>query len=82
MNKKIEDGPYYLVEQKPRYATTLGGLLVNDKLQVINTNGEIIEGLYSAGDTAGGMRGDDSIPGSDVGWAITTGYVIGRDFEK
>lgn len=82
MTKTIDEGPYYLVEQKPRYATTLGGLLVNDNLQVISTNGEVIEGLYSAGDTAGGMRGNDSIPGSDVGWAITSGYVIGRDFKK
>lgn len=82
MTKTIDEGPYYLVEQKPRYATTLGGLLVNDRLQVISTNGEVIEGLYSAGDTAGGMRGNDSIPGSDVGWAITSGYVIGRDFKK
>lgn len=82
MTEKIEAGPYYLVEQKPRYATTLGGLLVNDKLQVINTSGEAINGLYSAGDTAGGLRGNDSIPGSDIGWAITSGYVIGRDLVK
>lgn len=82
MTEKIEAGPYYLVEQKPRYATTLGGLLVNEKLQVINTSGEVINGLYSAGDTAGGLRGNDSIPGSDVGWAITSGYVIGRDLAK
>lgn len=82
MTQEIGAGPYYLVEQKPRYATTLGGLLVNDKLQVINTSGEVINGLYSAGDTAGGLRGNDSIPGYDIGWAITSGYVIGRDLAK
>lgn len=82
LNGKIGQGPYYLVEQKPRYATTLGGLLVNADLAVINTSGEAIKGLYSVGDTAGGLRGDDSIPGSDIGWAITSGYVVGKVLAK
>ena len=77
MKEKIGDGPYYLVEQKPRYATTLGGLKINSDLQVINTDGAVIEGLYACGDVAGGARGDDSIPGSDVGWALASGYAVG-----
>ena len=75
---KIGEGPYYLVEQKPRYATTLGGLLINDNLQVINKSGQVINGLYAAGDAAGGVRGDTSIPGADLGWAVTSGYLIGE----
>ena len=82
MKAKIGEGPYYLVEQKPRYATTLGGLKINTELQVINVDGEVIKGLYSAGDTAGGVRGNDSIPGADVGWAITSGYLIGKNLAK
>lgn len=78
MTAKIGEGPYYLVEQKPRYATTLGGLKINDKLQVINKSGKIIEGLFAAGDVAGGARGSDSIPGADVGWALTSGYKVGE----
>lgn len=79
---KIGEGPYYLVEQKPRYATTLGGLLINDNLQVINKSGQIINGLYAAGDAAGGVRGDTSIPGADLGWAVTSGYLIGEILAK
>lgn len=78
LNEKVGEGPYYLVEQRPRYATTLGGLLINTNLQVINGEGKVISGLYAVGDTAGGVRGDDSIPGADVGWAITSGYLIGE----
>lgn len=78
MTAKIGEGPYYLVEQKPRFATTLGGLKINPKLQVINQEGKVIEGLYAAGDVAGGARGNDSIPGSDVGWALTSGYFAGK----
>ncbi len=82
MTQKIGDGPYYLVEQVPRYATTLGGLQVNTNLQVINADGSVIKGLYAIGDTASGVRGDNSISGSDVAWAITSGYLIGEVLGK
>lgn len=82
LSKPIGDGPYYLVEQRPRYATTLGGLLINTDLQVMNKEKQPIKGLYAVGDTAGGVRGDDSVPGADVGWAITSGYLIGEILNK
>ena len=78
MTQEIGEGPYYLVEQLPRYATTLGGLKVNTDLQVLNTDGSVIEGLYAVGDTAAGVRGDNSISGSDVAWAVTSGYIVGK----
>lgn len=59
-------------------ATTLGGLKVTTDLEVVNKDGQVINGLYAIGDTAGGVRGDDSVPGADVGWAITSGYLLGN----
>lgn len=82
MSQKIGEGPYYLVEQVPRYATALGGLTVNSNLQVTDADGSVIKGLYAIGDTAAGVRGDNSISGSDVGWAITSGYLIGEILAK
>ena len=37
LQKEIGEGPYYLVEQKPRFATTMGGLVVTTSLEVKNT---------------------------------------------
>lgn len=76
LKTEIGEGPHYLVEQKPRYATTLGGLRVNTHLEVLNTEGEIIPGLYAAGEAAGGTLGDDSSPGADVTWALVSGRVL------
>lgn len=73
MTMAIGDGPYYLVEQKPRFATTMGGLVVNTSLQVINTKDEVIGGLYAAGEVVGGVMGDDSPSGANNGWALTAG---------
>lgn len=73
MTMEIGDGPYYLVEQKPRFATTMGGLVVNTDLEVMNTSGEAILGLYAAGEVVGGVMGDDSPSGANNGWAVTSG---------
>lgn len=71
--QKIGAGPYYLVEQKPRFATTMGGLVVNKDLQVQDTNGQTIAGLYASGEVVGGVMGDDSPSGANNGWAVTSG---------
>lgn len=76
--KISENGPYYIVEQLPRYATTLGGLKIDNQLRVIDKDGKVIDGLFASGDVAGGARGNDSIPGADFGWAVTSGYEAGR----
>lgn len=70
---KIGDGPYYIVEQKPRFATTMGGLVIDEALEVINRNGDVIPGLFAAGEVVGGVMGDDSPSGANNGWAVTSG---------
>lgn len=76
MTKTIGEGPYYLIEQKPRFATTMGGLVANEKLQVLNKKGEVINGLYAAGEIVGGVMGDDSPSGANNGWALTSGKLV------
>ena len=69
----IGDGPYYIIEQKPRFATTMGGLVVNTSMQVLSTSGSPIAGLYAAGENCGQVMGDDSPSGANNAWAITSG---------
>ncbi len=73
LSVKIGSGPYYIVEQKPRFATTMGGLVIDTALEVINKSGEAIPGLYAAGEVVGGVMGDDSPSGANNGWAVTSG---------
>lgn len=73
LKKEIGAGPYYLVEQKPRFATTMGGLVTNTTLQVINTGNNVIHGLFAAGEVVGGVMGDDSPSGANNAWALTSG---------
>ena len=69
------EGPYYIVEQKPRFATTMGGVCTNDSLNLVKADGSAIPNLYGAGEFVGGVMGDDSPAGANVGWALTSGRV-------
>ncbi len=74
MKSEIDvEGPFYIVEQKPRFATTMGGLVTDTTLNVVNQNNEPIPGLFAAGELVGGSMGDDSPPGGNMSWALTSG---------
>ena len=51
----------------------MGGLVINEKMQVLNQNDEVITGLYAAGETCGQVMGDDSPSGANNAWALTSG---------
>lgn len=82
MSAEIGDGPYYLIEQKARFATTMGGLVINTSLQVENTSGEVISGLYASGEVVGGVMGDDSPSGANNGWAVTSGKLAAESIAE
>ncbi|MEQ2443752.1 FAD-dependent oxidoreductase [Pseudoflavonifractor sp. CLA-AP-H29] len=71
------DGPYYAVEMNLRYYATLGGLRINNSMQVLDTDGQPIQGLYAAGEVVGGVVGDIYATGSLFGWAMTSGHNAG-----
>ena len=42
---------------------------------IIREDGKVIPNLYAAGELVGGVMGDDSPAGANVGWALTSGRV-------
>lgn len=73
MKAAISDkGPYYIVEQKPRFATTMGSVQLSENLQVLDKNGKPILNLYAAGEIANCVHGDDSAPAANVAWVATS----------
>lgn len=61
----------------PVVMSTLGGLKVNDKLQVLDVYGKPIKKLYAAGEAVGGFQGASYVGGSGVGSALTLGRAAG-----
>lgn len=76
--KISDDGPYYAIQMWLRYYATLGGLHINEQMQILNTAQEPVEGLYAAGEAVGGLEGDIYLGGSLFGWAMTSGYKAGK----
>lgn len=75
----LADGTYHIVEQKPRFATTLGGLKANTKMQILDKSGNPVANLYGAGCVVGGGNGRDSMTAMMNSWAIGTGAVAGKN---
>ena len=72
-----DDGCWYIIEQRLRMATSLGGLKVSTSFEVYDENEQVIPGLYACGEVVGGVHGDESMPSCMVGWAITSGRLTG-----
>lgn len=73
-----EEGPYYALEMSVRYSTSLGGICINDNMQVLNTAEQPVAGLYAAGEVVGGCQGDLYLPSSTFTWAMTSGVQAGK----
>jgi fumarate reductase flavoprotein subunit len=76
------NGPYYAVAMNLRYYLTLGGLKINDELEVLDVNNKPIPGLHAAGEVVGGHNGDIYTPSTCVGWALCSGHQAGLAIAK
>lgn len=73
----IEHGPFVALKVWPAEIGTSTGLTTNADGQVLDANGQVLAGLYAAGnDMASIMEGTYPGPGTTLGPAITFGYRI------
>lgn len=57
---------------------TPGGIRVNERAEALRDDGAVLEGLYAAGDAAGGIHGRGALPGDRLAAAIVFGQTAGR----
>lgn len=70
----IEEGPFYATERHTRLHYTMGGLKIDAGAHVLDTQGQMIPGLYAAGETTGGIHGTYRVGA----YALTDILVMGR----
>ncbi|MCI5774550.1 MAG: flavocytochrome c [Erysipelotrichaceae bacterium] len=73
------DGPFYFIRSTPAIHHTMGGLEINTDAQVINTDGEVIKGLYAAGEVTGGIHGNNRLGGNALDDIIVYGRTAGSN---
>ena len=81
-DKKLEKGPYYAVKYRPHFHYTMGGVEINEKAQVLDKNGDIIPGLYAAGEVTGGVHGSNRLGGNATTDIIVFGRIAGQNIMK
>ncbi len=74
VNNGINDGPFYAALRVPTVHHTMGGVQIDENAHVIDTNGNVIPGLFAAGEVTGGIHGTNRLGGN----ALTDTVVFGR----
>jgi fumarate reductase flavoprotein subunit len=82
MMTAIDTAPFYAAYNSLALLVVLGGLTVNEKLQVLDKDHKVIPGLYASGNTAGGFFANDYpviVPGLSHSRAWTFGRIAGEN---
>ncbi len=74
---KIEEGPYYAIPQYPSVHHTMGGLVITTKTEVVDIFGNVIPGLYAAGEVTGGVHGTNRLGSNADADSCTLGFISG-----
>jgi len=81
----IEKAPFYAMPFKAGFLGTKGGPRTNERAEVLNKQGEVIEGLYAAGNVMANAFGSKGVgAGTTLGPCLTWGYIaalnaVGQD---
>ncbi len=76
-NFQMHKGPYYVAHMTPVLHYTMGGVSINDKAEVLDKEGKVIDGLYASGEIAGGVHGANRLGGSSLLGCVVYGRVAG-----
>ncbi|KAL1988995.1 hypothetical protein VTN96DRAFT_5758 [Rasamsonia emersonii] len=71
------DDTFHVALMEPVLHFTMGGIEINDKAQVLNSEKKPFEGLYACGELAGGVHGANRLGGSSLLGCVVFGRVAG-----
>ena len=74
----LNNGPYYAIKVTAGVHHTMGGLTINTNTEVLDTNGNVIPGLFAAGEITGGVHGANRLGGNAVADFTVFGRIAGQ----
>jgi predicted oxidoreductase len=76
--------PFYAVQFFPMTRKNMGGVSIDMGARVLNRQGQVVRGLYAAGELTGsvGINGSHGMDGMFLGPAILTGRLAGRSIAQ
>lgn len=79
---KIIKAPFYAGRVTMKRHHTMGGVIINKDAQVIDRHGNVIPGLYAAGEVTGGIHGTNRVGGNAMADIFTYGRIAGVNAAK
>jgi fumarate reductase flavoprotein subunit len=83
--RPLKTPPFYAVRCYPTFLTTIGGIKINEHMEVVDKDDQPIPGLYAVGNDAGGWESDTydaDLSGTTLGFAINSGRIAGENAAK
>lgn len=82
LSDRIQYGPYYAIKCVPTPYATLAALDIDTNINVLKTDGSVMNGLYACGNDSGGVLYSErdayaQYGGVALGWAFTSGRLAG-----
>lgn len=82
MPRALEKSPFYAVEVAPAIHHTMGGVKINSNAEVLNNSGNVIPGLFAAGEVTGGVHGANRLGGTAVADIVIYGRIAANSAIK
>lgn len=79
---KLDTAPFYAGKRVPTVHHTMGGIKITPETRVVDQNGEIIKGLFAAGEVTGGIHGANRLGGNALADVHTFGRIAGATAAK
>lgn len=79
--RPLKKAPYYAIKGELIFLQTIGGIRVNERMEVLDRRGRSIPGLYAAGVDTGGWEPDtycDALTGAALGFSMNSGVIAGE----
>ena len=78
----IESNPDVGIVISPRKASlhhTMGGIVINTNAEVLDAEGNVIDGLWAAGEVTGGVHAGNRLGGNAIADIFTFGQIAGKN---
>lgn len=80
--RPIEKAPFYIFPATAVLISTYCGVKINGKAEVADVFGDVIPGLYAAGEVTGGFHGRSYLGSTAFGKALIFGYIAAETILK
>lgn len=82
MDRQLNHPEFMAIHIAPSVHYTMGGIKINHYTQVLNQDDQVINGLFAAGETSGGLHGNNRIGGNSIAETVVFGRQAGQRIFK